>query len=358
MSLDVAFRHAFPGVTLDVRLSAPTPGTVVLFGPSGCGKSTVVAVLAGLLRPAACRVAVDGDVLADTESGLFVPPEKRRIGVVFQDARLFPHLSVLRNLRYGLRRAPGGAFATEAVVDLLGIGRLLDRRPHTLSGGERQRVAIGRALLSQPRLLVMDEPLASLDAARKAEILPYLARLKTSFNLPILYVTHAPDEVARLADTLVLIREGRVIASGPLSELAARADSPLAAQADAAAVLPARVVRHHPERALTALEAGGRVLLVPLLPAPEGERLRVRIPAREIVVALEKPAGISIQNIIPGTVHGVVEDRAAHAALVEIVLDDGHLLARVTADAARALALAPGRPVLALIKSVGIEVLA
>jgi molybdate transport system ATP-binding protein len=357
VSLEIAFRHAFPGVTFDVALVAPTPGTVVLFGPSGCGKSTIAAVLAGLLKPAFCRVVVDGSVLADTQSGIFLRPERRRIGVVFQDARLFPHLSVRRNLRYGLRRAPAGPFAIPEVVDLLGIGALLDRRPHTLSGGERQRVAIGRALLSQPRLLVMDEPLASLDADRRAEILPYLGRLKASLNLPIFYVTHSLDEVARLADTLALIRDGRVLASGPLPDLAARADLPIAARDDAATVLSARVVRHDMARALTALEAAGRTLLVPLIPASEGATLRVRIPARDVVIATEAPAGISIHNLIPGTVRGVFEDSATHAALVEIALDGGALLARVTPDAVRSLSLAPGLAVLALIKSVAVEVL-
>jgi molybdate transport system ATP-binding protein len=203
----------------------------------------------------------------------------------------------------------------------------------------------------------MDEPLASLDADRKAEILPYLGRLKASLNLPIFYVTHSLDEVARLADTLALIRDGRVLASGPLPDLAARADLPIAARDDAATVLSARVVRHDMARALTALEAAGRTLLVPLIPASEGATLRVRIPARDVVIATEAPAGISIHNLIPGTVRGVFEDSATHAALVEIALDGGALLARVTPDAVRSLSLAPGLAVLALIKSVAVEVL-
>ena len=227
-----------------MAFEVPTPGVTVLFGPSGAGKSTIISAAAGLLRPDECRIVVDGQVLADTASGVWLPPERRRIGLVFQDARLFPHMSVATNLRFGLRRAAPGPVRFDEVVELLGIGALLARRPHTLSGGERQRVAIGRALLAQPHLLLMDEPLASLDAARKAEIMPYLTRLKTALKLPILYVTHALDEVAQLADSLVLIEAGRVVGCGPLSEIAARADLPLAQRDDAGALLLCRVAEH------------------------------------------------------------------------------------------------------------------
>ena len=210
VTLAVALRHRFGTATLDIAFDVPTPGVTALFGPSGVGKSSVLAAIAGLLRPDACRVTLDGERLADTEAGIWQPTERRRVGFVFQDARLFPHLSVAANLRYGLRRAGAGATGFDEVVALLGLSALLARRPHTLSGGERQRVAIGRALLAQPRLLLMDEPLASLDAARKDEILPYLARLDTALRLPILYVTHALDEVAQLADSVVLLAAGRV----------------------------------------------------------------------------------------------------------------------------------------------------
>ncbi|MBN9374049.1 MAG: molybdenum ABC transporter ATP-binding protein, partial [Cellulomonas sp.] len=281
--IEAALRHRFAGFTLDVAFTAPTPGVTVLFGPSGAGKSTVVAALAGLLRPESGRIAVDGAVLLDGDAGAFVPPERRRVGLVFQDARLFPHLSVESNLRYGLRRAPAGPIGFADVVDLLGIAHLLPRRPHTLSGGERQRVAIGRALLSQPRLLLMDEPLASLDTARKAEILPYLLRLKTALALPIVYVTHAPDEVFAIADTLVLLEAGRVLAAGPLVELTARGDLPRAAGDDAGAVLAAELAEHHPARRLSLLRAGAMRLWVPLVDAPVGTKLRLRIPAREII---------------------------------------------------------------------------
>jgi molybdate transport system ATP-binding protein len=357
VSLWVGFQHGFPGFQLSVSFEAPTPGTTVLFGRSGSGKSTIAAAVSGLLRPTSSRIVVDGTVLADSQSGLFVPPEQRRIGVVFQESRLFPHLTVLRNLRYGLRRAPPGPIRLEEVTHLLGVERLLNRLPHTLSGGERQRIAIGRALLCQPRLLIMDEPLASLDAERKAEILPYLARLKSALSLPILYVTHSLDEVAHLADTLVLIRAGHVLASGSLPEIAARADLPLAEREDAAAILPARVMAHDPASRLTSLEAAGRSFLVPLLSSPTGTGLRIRVPAREVALATAAPGGMSIHNVIAGTVGRIIDDERSHAALVEVRLDGAGLLARVTPDAVRRLALARGTPVLALVKSMAIEVM-
>jgi len=268
MSLSVRLRHDFPSIRMDMAFDVPSPGITVLFGPSGAGKSTIILAAAGLLRPAECRIEIDGQVMADTRTGLWLPPEQRRAGLVFQDARLFPHMSVATNLRFGMRRVGPGTVKFDEVVELLGIGGLLDRRPHTLSGGERQRVAIGRALLAQPRLLLMDEPLASLDAARKAEILPYLTRLKTAPRLPVLYVTHDFDEVTRLADSMVLIEAGRVVGFGPVSEVAARADLPLALRDDAAALLHCRVVEHDPDRELTRLDAGGMTFLIPLLYAP------------------------------------------------------------------------------------------
>ena len=341
-----------PGLTID--FTAP-PGATALFGPSGAGKSTVVATIAGLFQAHAARVIVDGIVLTDTEHRIHIPPERRRLGLVFQDARLFPHLGVRQNLRYGLKRAPPGAIRFDDIVDLLGIAPLLDRRPHTLSGGERQRVAIGRALLAQPRLLLMDEPLASLDAARKAEILPYLARLKHALALPIIYVTHALDEVLAIADTLILLESGQVRAAGPLAELTARGDLPLAARDDAGAVLQARVAEHHPARQLSLLRAGPLALWVPLVAGSLGTQLRVRIPAREIILATEAPAGISLHNILPTIVVAVTE--AGHTAMVELGTGEVRLLARVTPDAVARLGLRPGKSVLALVKSMSVDVI-
>ena len=362
MSFVFAARHRFPGLRFDVAFEAPGQGVTALFGPSGAGKSTILAITAGLLQPEACRVAINGTVLADSHSGVWMAAERRRVGLVFQDSRLFPHMSVATNLRYGLRRRRAAAIGFDTVVDLLGIGALLGRRPHTLSGGERQRVAIGRALLAQPHLLLLDEPLASLDGARKAEILPYLARLPAAIGLPILYVTHAFEEVARLADALVLIEAGRVVAFGALSDLAARADLPLARRDDAGVVLGCTIAGHEPARGLTRLACGDLALLVPSVAAPEGEPVRVRIPAREVILAHGEAQGlaeaISLHNILPGTVRAIVPDPPRGAALVEVALRGAALLARVTPDAVSRLHLAAGAPVLALIKSMSVEVLA
>jgi molybdate transport system ATP-binding protein len=365
VTLSFGLRHRFPGMTLDISFAAPAQGITVLFGPSGAGKSSVLTAAAGLLRPDYCRIAIGEQVVADTATGVWLPPERRRVGLVFQDARLFPHMSVATNLRYGQRRSPPGHVGFDDVVDLLGIADLLPRRPHSLSGGERQRVAIGRALLAQPRLLLMDEPLASLDAARKAEIVPYLARLHTALRLPLLYVTHSFEEVAQLAQTLVLLDAGRVVAAGPLETIAARADLPTARRDDAGAILACRVLRHDPARRLTMLGCGGANLLVPLQTVPVGDAIRVRIPAREVILA--RPAGtsiadaISLHNIMSGTVRSIGEDPARHATLVEVALHgDGTcpaLLSRVTPDAAERLRLVIGAPVLALVKSMSVEIL-
>ncbi len=277
--------------------------------------------------------------------------------MVFQDSRLFPHMSVATNLRFGMRRVAPGAIHFDDVVSLLGIGALLDRRPHTLSGGERQRVAIGRALLAQPHLLLMDEPLASLDAARKAEILPYLTRLKTALKLPILYVTHAMDEAAQLADSMVLLDAGQVVAFGPVSEVASRADLALARRDDAGAVVICAVVENDVGRTLTRLQGGGATFWVPLLDLPVGAGCRIRVPAREVILASRPPDAISLHNIVPGIVRRIAEDSVRRSVVVEIGLPEGGLLSRVTPDAVVRLGLSPGSPVLALIKSTSIEVL-
>jgi molybdate transport system ATP-binding protein len=357
MSISVALRHRFPSIEMDIAFELPSPGITVLFGPSGAGKSTVINAAAGLLRPDTCRIAVDGRVFADTRLGIWLPPERRRAGLVFQDSRLFPHMSVATNLRFGMRRAEPGPIGFDDIIDLLGIADLLDRRPHTLSGGERQRVAIGRALLAQPHLLLMDEPLASLDAARKAEILPYLTRLKTSLKLPVLYVTHVLDEIVRLADSLVLIDAGHVVGFGSVSDVASRADLPLAQRDDGGAVLLCRVGQHDVDRALTLLEGGGATFLVPLLDLPLNGECRIRIPAREVILAGKPPEAISLHNIVSGTVGQIIQESVRRSVLVEIGVPSGTLLARVTPDAVVRLGLAPGSPVLALIKSTSIEVL-
>jgi molybdate transport system ATP-binding protein len=338
--LSVRLHHAFPATRIAVAFEAPARGVSVLFGPSGSGKSTVIAAVAGLLRPHAGRIALGERVLSDTAAGLWVAPERRRIGMVFQDSRLFPHMSVATNLRFGQRRAPAGdakaGDATDAgfdeVVALLDIAPLLARRPAALSGGERQRVAIGRALLARPRLLLMDEPLASLDADRKAEILPYLGRLRQR-GIPILYVTHAVEELLGLADFVVLLNAGGVVAAGPVAELATRPDLPLARRDDAGAVLACRVAAHEPARGLTRLSWGAAAIWVAALDRPPGTELRLRLPAREIILARPEMVGfgamLSLHNLLPGTVGAVAIDAAGRTALVRVDTPDGTLLSRV-----------------------------
>jgi molybdate transport system ATP-binding protein len=356
MTFSLLLQHRFPGIAIDVAFDAPADSVTVLFGPSGAGKSTIINAIAGLLRPDVCRIVVDGHVLTDTAADIALPIERRRIGLVFQDSRLFPHMSVATNLRFGLRRAAPGQIRFDDVVTLLGIGDLLQRRPHTLSGGERQRVAIGRALLAQPQLLLMDEPLAGLDATRKAEILPFLTRLKTSLRLPIIYVTHAMEEITLLGDWLVLLERGHVLASGAASALMTRVDLPLARRDDAAALVPCHVVSHDPSLTLTRLDGGGRSFLVPLLNLPVGHACRMRIPGREVILATKAPEAISVHNVVAGTVLHLAEDPANRSVLVEIALSEATLLSRVTPDAINRLRLAAGSPVLALIKSTSIEV--
>ncbi len=351
MSLSVALQHRFAGFALDVAFEAPA-GVTVLFGQSGAGKSSILQAVAGLLR-AQGRVILHDTVLQDRD--IWIKPEHRRLGVVFQDARLFPHMRVAGNLRYGLKRAQAATIGFDEVVALLGLDPLLARWPARLSGGEKQRVAIGRALLAQPRMLLMDEPLASLDAARKAEILPYLGRLKAQLGIPILYVTHALDEVARLADHLVLIRAGRVLAEGDVATLTARADLPLALREDAGSVLSCVIAEHLPARGLSRLTLGPDTLFVPLVNAPIGTALRVRVRAREVILARGAIGETSVHNVLTGTIRAIRIEQ--NAALVEIALQAGTLLARVTRDAVDRLTLAPGTPVQAMVKSVSADVL-
>jgi molybdate transport system ATP-binding protein len=351
MALEIAVEHRRRDFVVTAQFTAPTPGITVLFGPSGAGKSTVLEAVAGLLRANHTRVDLNGERLDK------LPAHRRRIGMVFQDGRLFPHMKVEWNLVYGFRRAPGGQVLPGELADLLDLHKLMRRQISTLSGGERQRVAIARALLSQPRLLLMDEPLASLDGPRRQEIMPYLQRLRDTLRMPVLYVTHATDEVYRLADQVVLMEAGQVIAAGPLPELAARVDLALAARDDAAGVLLGYVHRHEPERGLTSVACGGEVYLVPLCDVPAGNSVRLRIPAREVILALDAPRHISVNNIIPAVVSAIRFDGATHAALVEIDVGGGQLLSRITTDAAERLHLRPGVRVLGMIKSMSVELL-
>jgi len=355
--LELAVRKRLGDFSIDVNIDCETSGIVAFFGRSGAGKTSLVNMLAGLLRPDAGRIAVDGQVLFDAGQGVDLPPERRRLGYVFQEGRLFPHLSVRGNLIYGLRRAPAAERHTEfdQIVDLLGLEGLVERRPHDLSGGEKQRVALGRALLANPRLLLMDEPLAALDQPRKDEVLPFIERLRDELAIPIVYVSHSMQEIVRLADTLVLISDGRVVATGPLDELTSRLDlRPLTGRYEAGSVIAARVAGHDSEHGLTELVFGGGTLQVAQLDLAPGSEIRVRIRARDVALALEPPRRTSILNVLAGKVRDIGAEAGPQ---VDVLLDVGGttLWARVTARSREDLALEPGRQVFALIKSVAID---
>ena len=356
MSLAVDIHHRLGGFTLQAQFKCQ-PGITALFGRSGTGKTTLINLIAGLLRPQQGRIGIDGRVLVDTEQRVFVAPHRRRIGYVFQEARLFPHLNVRHNLLYGrfFARHRADRIAFDHVVDLLGIAPLLPRRPANLSGGEKQRVAIARALLSRPDLLLMDEPLASLDAARKEEILPYLEKLRDEWRLPIVYVSHAIPEVTRLADSVVLLSDGKVQAVGSVAELSGRLDLfPLTGRYEAGAVLDAQVARHDEAYGLTVLHCAAGEILVPRQPRAIGERLRVRIRARDVTLSLERPQQSSALNIFPGTIAEMAGDGGPQ---VEIRLDcnGAILLARITRLSVERLGLRPGLAVHAQIKSVALD---
>jgi len=343
---------------LDATFSAPTPGVTALFGRSGCGKSTLISLIAGLLAPDAGRVVLDDDVLFDSERHLSVDVRHRRIGVVFQDARLFPHLSVRGNLDYGARRVARDTarpVAFDDIVSLLGLGDFLSRRPHELSGGEKQRVAFGRALLSQPRLLLLDEPLASLDLARREEVLPYLERLRDAFAIPIVYVSHQFDEVLRLATRVVLIEAGRTVADGDIADVSR--DPQLRAIVGPDSV--GAVLTGHVERldatGLAVLRVGDAELSVELEGAAVNQRIQIQVLARDVIVASERPVGLSVRNVVPARVISVTPD-TGRAVLVE--LDIGRtatLLARITARASQELGLSADKQVWALIKAASLR---
>lgn len=355
MSLTVAIEHRAG----DFQLAADftTQGRVTsLFGPSGSGKTTVIDVIAGLTRPLRGRIAIDDLVLLDTDKGICLPPYRRRIGYVFQEGRLFPHLSVRQNLLYGRFFAPKGEDLTDfaAVVEMLGIGHLLKRRPRLLSGGEKQRVAIGRALLANPRLLLMDEPLSALDEARRQEVLPFLARIRDEARVPIVHVSHDLSEVIALADHLVVLDAGKVAAAGPLAAVMARPDvAPLALRQDAGAVIELTVAGHDADAGITLLDGAIGHLAAPLRNLPVGAPCRIWLHARDIILAREAPAGLSARNILPVTVTGLVP----HADGSRDVLLDCRgqpLFARVTPAAVADLGLAPGQGIHAIVKSVAL----
>ena len=346
--------------TLDVDFCAPVPGITALFGRSGCGKSTAIALIAGLLAPDEARVQVGDDVLVDTSRHLHVDARHRRIDVVFQEARLFPHLSVMDNLRYGARRLPRDAtqpIRFDDVVGMLGLGDLTDRRPHQLSGGEKQRVALGRALLAQPRLLLLDEPLASLDQARREEVLPYFEKLRDALAIPIVYVSHQFDEVLRLATRVVLLGNGRLLAEGEIASVSRHPALREIVGPDAVGAVMQGVVEGTDDAGLTKVRVGDAELVVdePALPLTVGQRIQIQVLARDVIVAAARPSGLSVRNLVAARVVSVKPD-VGRAVLVE--LDIGRtatLLARITASAAEELGLTSDKQVWALIKAVSLR---
>ena len=356
MTLAIDICHRLGSFVLDARFETGS-GLIALFGRSGSGKTSIINIIAGLIRPDRALVTIDGMVLVDTECGAFVPRHRRRIGYVFQEGRLFPHLTVRQNLLYGRWFAPRMKRGDdlERVVDLLGLDSLLERRPGRLSGGEKQRVAIGRALLADPRLLLMDEPLASLDEQRKTEILPYIERLRDESKVPIVYVSHSIAEVARLAMTVVLLSEGKVAAVGPTSEIMQRLDLlPLTGRAEAGAVIEATVERHDDGFGLTELSSRAGRWTLHRLDAPVGARLRLRVRARDVMLARSAPTDLSALNVLPGIVAAI----GSHdGSIVEIRVDcSGEaLIARLTRYSVERLGLTPGTPIFAIVKSAALD---
>jgi len=353
VSIRARFRLDYPGFALDADLDLPGRGVTAVFGTSGCGKTTLLRCIAGLERGAG-RLDVNGETWQDETR--FVPTHRRPLGYVFQDARLFAHLDVGRNLDYGMRRVSGADAASRraAVIDLLGLGPLLVRLPDRLSGGERQRVAIARALLTAPSLLLMDEPLAALDHARKQEILPYLERLRDELDIPLIYVSHAAEEVARLADHLVVMEAGRAVAQGPLAETLARLDLPIRLGEDAGAVFSATVAERDAEWHLARVEFDGGELWVRDSGVPVGRHVQVRILARDVSIANSRHDDVSIMNLLPATVIAHAGEDHPSAVLVQLRVGATPLLARLTRRSAQRLDLAPGREVWVQIKAVAL----
>jgi len=349
MSIEVDVRARRGAFLLEGRFSVEQPGVTALFGPSGAGKTSMVQAIAGLMRPEHGAITLNGRKVFDARENINIPARARRVGYVFQDARLFPHMSVERNILFGWRRsnAPLGKAEISEIVDLLGIGQLRNRSPRSLSGGEKQRVAIGRALLASPEVLLLDEPLASLDAARREEILPYLERLRDGRRLPILYVSHSIEEVARLADAVVVMNEGRVIEQGSIFDIISRIDPKKG-------VVLAVTVAGHRDDGLTELAFDGGRLLVQRIRSDVGSRRRVRIAASDVMLSLEAPVAISANNVIAARIAALTRQQDG-AVDAELVAGNAKIFARITAASAARLALTPGLEVYAIVKAVTVD---
>lgn len=354
--IETRFRIHYSGFRLATDLSFPDEGVTVIFGRSGSGKTTLLRCLAGLERSSQGYMKFGDVVWQDESAGIFLPVHRRPIGMVFQEARLFPHLTVRGNLTYGYRRIPPADrnISLDQVVDLLDLPPLLERRPQKLSGGEQQRVAIGRALLTSPRLLLMDEPLAGLDAARKQDILPFLVRLRNELRLPIVYVTHSLTEVLQLVDTLVLIQEGQAVACGPANEVMSRLDlAGKAGPATVGSVLNTTVADHDSEYGLTRVQYRDQFLYIPEQSLPVGSPLRLHLLAQDISIALQKPESpTSVLNMLPATVMEIGPENPQGSS-VNLKLDIGEpILATITRKSLANLNLKPGMPVVASVKAI------
>jgi molybdate transport system ATP-binding protein len=356
--LELSVRKKLGPLAFSAEAKVAATGVLAIFGRSGSGKTTLVNMLAGLVRPDSGRIAVAGMVMFDSASGTDLPPERRRIGYVFQEGRLFPHLDVRSNLLYGHRRiAPlERRIGLGEIVELLGIASLLGRRPANLSGGEKQRVAIGRALLANPRLLLLDEPLASLDAERKREILPFIEKLRDEIGLPIVYVSHDPAEVLRLADAILLLESGRIAAQGPVAEVFGRPElRRLVGPQESGTIIEARVLAHDGAYELSRLGFGsGGSLVVARTAAPPGAALRLRIRARDVALARVRPAEISVLNVLPARVVAIHPADGPDRD-IELVVSGARMWARITARSAEELRLTDGVEVFALVKAVSID---
>ncbi|PKO33733.1 MAG: molybdenum ABC transporter ATP-binding protein [Betaproteobacteria bacterium HGW-Betaproteobacteria-7] len=351
--IEARFQLDWPGFTLDVDLNLPGLGVTSLFGHSGSGKTSLLRCLAGLEKPRHGRLVFKGRTWQDANTWL--PTHQRPIGYVFQEASLFPHLSILGNLQFGQKRSGGAArVGLEQAIELLGIGHLLERKPDTLSGGERQRVGIARALAVGPEILLMDEPLAALDLKRKQEILPYLERLHDELEIPVIYVSHSPDEVARLADHLVAMENGRVVAAGPLGETLARLDLPIRLGEDVGVVLEATVGEIDSEWHLARVDFRGGSLWTRDHGVPTGRHVRVRVLARDVSLALGEPGTCSIQNNLDGRVESLADDDHPGLLLVRVQVGASLLIARLTRRSAAQLGIVPGLPVRVQVKSVAL----
>lgn len=361
MSLKIHFEHRLRFMHMNMAFEVPSNGFSVLFGPPGAGTNFMLAAMAGLQPAKLVQLELDGEQLLEA------PAHRRNVAIVFPEGRLFGHMSVTENLVFGmerLRRAKGPPARNAIppldpsdVTELLGLRHLLKRRPVSLSASERQRVALGRALLRQPRVLLMDDPLATLDAAQRGEMLAYLQRLREASRLPVLYATGSLDEAQRLAHTMVLLEAGQVLGAGPLPEMASRVDLPLAAREDAAAILHGTIHSHSPSHGLSAVTCGSQIIDVPLCDLAENTAVRVRIPAREVMLTLGTPENISANNVMRGMICAMRQDPGTHVSLVEVEISGGQVLTRMATEATRRLRLEPGLHVQVLVKSVSAELL-